>query len=237
MSKQKSAQVHSFFQKIAPSYDKMNSIISLGTHHSWRQHATNLLKLRPNSHVLDVCCGTGDWTIALAQQINQTGHVTGLDFSNSMLAVAQDKIAAQQLNSKITLLQGDAMKLPFENDQFDIVTIGFGLRNVADALKTLQEMVRVLKPGGQLICLETSQPTAPVIRQGWELYFGHLVPLLGKVLVNEKQEYTYLTDSTHNFVNYNQLASMFWQVGLKQVFYRRIMLGAAAIHTGFKSLE
>lgn len=126
------------------------------------------------------------------------------------------------------------MQLPFESNQFDIVTIGFGLRNVADASSTLREMLRVLKPGGQLVCLETSQPTAPIIKQGWELYFGHIVPLLGKTLVNEQQEYTYLTDSTHNFVDYKQLAAMFKQAGFKQIFYRRIMLGAAAIHTGIK---
>ncbi|WP_137596662.1 demethylmenaquinone methyltransferase [Paucilactobacillus kaifaensis] len=234
MKKNKSTQVHTIFQKIAPSYDKMNTIISLGTHQSWRKQATALAKLRPNSNILDVCCGTGDWTVALAQQINHKGHVTGLDFSDSMLAVAKEKIAKYQLDEKASLLQGDAMQLPFDDNKFDIVTIGFGLRNVANALVTLQEMFRVLKPGGQLICLETSQPTAPVIRQGWELYFGHIVPLLGKTLVNEKKEYTYLTDSTHNFVNYKQLASMFWQVGLKHVYYHRIMFGAAAIHTGIK---
>lgn len=234
MKNNKATQVHTIFQKIAPSYDKMNTIISLGTHQSWRTRATASAKLRPNSHILDVCCGTGDWTITLAQQINRTGHVTGLDFSASMLTVAKEKITDLHLNSKVSLMQGDAMRLPFRDNQFDIVTIGFGLRNVSNALIALQEMWRVLKPGGQLICLETSQPTAPVIRQGWELYFGHLVPLLGKALVDEQQEYTYLTDSTHNFVNYQQLAAMFWQIGFKHVYYRRIMLGAAAIHSGIK---
>lgn len=230
----KSTQVHTIFQKIAPSYDKMNTIISLGTHQSWRKQATALAKLRPNSNILDVCCGTGDWTVALAHQINYTGHVTGLDFSDSMLTVAKEKIAKYHLTKKTSLIQGDAMQLPFADNQFDIVTIGFGLRNVSNALTALQEMLRVLKPEGQLICLETSQPTAPIIRQGWELYFGHVVPLLGKTLVNEKKEYTYLTDSTHNFVNYKQLAAMFRQAGFNRVHYRRIMLGAAAIHTGIK---
>lgn len=230
----KATQVHHLFQTIAGNYDQMNNVISLGTHQSWRTKATSFMNLRPNYHVLDLCCGTGDWTIKLGQSLGRHGSVTGLDFSENMLNIARKKISQHDFKSSVKLMQGDAMHLPFADNQFDAVSIGFGLRNVSDRMQTLNEIYRVLKPGGQLTCLETSQPTTPVIRQGWELYFGHLVPLLGKVLVDEESEYTYLTQSTNTFVTPRQLASMFHKAGFKAVSYQKLLFGSATIHIGTK---
>lgn len=230
----KPEQVHSIFQKIAGNYDRMNSIISLGTHNSWRKDATSFINIRPNMNILDDCCGTGDWTVELSKHLGRNGSITGLDFSENMLEIAKRKLNQQPRAPKISLIQGDAMNLPFNDNQFDAVTIGFGLRNISDRTKALSEIYRVLKPGGQLVCLETSQPTAPGIRQGWQVYFGHIVPWMGKVLVNEKSEYTYLTDSTNNFVNPQILVEMFQETGFQNVYYSKLLFGSAAIHVGTK---
>ena len=121
-----------------------------------------IMDVKPGSKALDVCCGTADWTIALANAVGSKGKVCGLDFSKNMLSVGEEKVKQLQLN-QVELLHGNAMELPFEDDTFDYVTIGFGLRNVPDYMHVLKEMTRVVKPGGKVICLETSQPTMPFV--------------------------------------------------------------------------
>ncbi|WP_125580913.1 demethylmenaquinone methyltransferase [Levilactobacillus cerevisiae] len=225
--------VQDIFNRIAPQYDQMNSVISLGTHRIWRQQVMHAMTIRPGDFALDLCCGTGDWTLALAQTVGPAGHVVGLDFSDVMLREADQKVRAAHLASRITLRQGDAMHLPYPDNSFNVVTIGFGLRNVPDANQVLREMARVLKPGGQVVCLETSQPTNPVIHAGWQLYFGHVVPLMGR-FAHHYQAYNYLQQSTHKFVSVTALATMFRTAGLKQVHYQQFNLGAAAVHFGTK---
>lgn len=226
--------VQAIFDKIAPQYDQMNSVISLGTHHVWRKRVMTMMAVRPGDFALDLCCGTGDWTLALAHAVGPAGRVVGLDFSPVMLQEATAKVRAAKLNDRITLRQGDAMHLPYPDNSFNVVTIGFGLRNVPDANQVLREMARVVKPGGQVVCLETSQPTNPVIHAGWQVYFGHLVPLMGSVVAHHYQAYNYLQRSTHDFVSVDQLAAMFTAAGLTRVSYTAFNLGAAAVHFGYK---
>lgn len=226
-------QVQDIFNRIAPQYDQMNSVISLGTHRIWRQQVMNAMTLRPGDFALDLCCGTGDWTLTLAQAVGPAGQVVGLDFSDVMLQEASRKVRAAHLSDRITLRQGDAMHLPYPDNSFNVVTIGFGLRNVPDANQVLREMARVVKPGGQVVCLETSQPTNPVIHAGWQLYFGHVVPLMGR-FAHHYQAYNYLQRSTHKFVTVTELATMFRTAGLQQVHYHQFNLGAAAVHLGTK---
>lgn len=142
-------------------------MISLGTQKIWRHEIFNQLQIKPTDNALDVCCGTGDLAIALAKRIS-SGRVTGLDFNKEMLEIANEKT---KMIGNLFLVQGDAMALPFDDNSFDIVTIGFGLRNVPDANKALSEIYRVLKPGGQFVSLEMSQPTNPIIKVGWKAYF------------------------------------------------------------------
>lgn len=226
--------VQAIFDKIAPQYDQMNSVISLGTHRVWRKRVMTMMAVRPGDFALDLCCGTGDWTLALARAVGPAGRVVGLDFSPVMLREAAAKVRTAKLNDRITLRQGDAMHLPYPDNSFNVVTIGFGLRNVPDANQVLREMARVVKPGGQVVCLETSQPTNPVIHAGWQLYFGHLVPLMGSVVAHHYQAYNYLQRSTHDFVSVDQLATMFTAAGLTRVRYTAFNLGAAAVHFGYK---
>ncbi|MFC6274478.1 demethylmenaquinone methyltransferase [Levilactobacillus tangyuanensis] len=230
-------QVQQLFNQIAPQYDQMNSLISLGTHRHWRHQVMTTMTIHSGDFALDVCCGTGDWTLALAEAVGPAGHVVGLDFSDQMLWLADRKVRTAGLANRITLKQGDAMTLPYPDNHFNVVTIGFGLRNVPDANQVLRELARVVKPGGQVVCLETSQPTNPVIHAGWQLYFGQLVPLMGRVVAHQYRAYNYLQRSTHQFVDVQTLAKMFQAAGLAHVHYRPFNLGAAAVHFGTKPYQ
>ncbi|MDU2138165.1 MAG: demethylmenaquinone methyltransferase, partial [Staphylococcus warneri] len=192
----KKEQVHTVFQNISKKYDRLNNIISFEQHKVWRKRVMKEMSVKKGSTALDVCCGTADWTIALSKAVGPQGEVTGLDFSENMLEVGKEKTAHVD---NIHLVHGDAMNLPFDDASFDYVTIGFGLRNVPDYLGALKEMERVLKPGGMIVCLETSQPTLPVFKQVYRLYFKFVMPIFGKLFAKSKEEYEWLQQSTFDF--------------------------------------
>ncbi|MDQ7938595.1 demethylmenaquinone methyltransferase [Lactiplantibacillus sp. WILCCON 0030] len=226
--------VHGLFDTIAPNYDRMNNIISLGTHRHWRKQTMAQISLAPNAQALDLCCGTGDWTIAIAKELGPTGEVIGFDFSAPMLKIAQQKVTQAKLTDRVWLRRGNAMHLPFKTNSFDLVTIGFGLRNLPDKRQALAEIYRVLKPGAQLVCLETSQPDQPVIKPVWQWYFTKVVPFFGRIFAHQYQEYSYLQETTRHFVSYQQLVILFEQAGFEGVHYERFNFGAAAAHFGIK---
>jgi demethylmenaquinone methyltransferase/2-methoxy-6-polyprenyl-1,4-benzoquinol methylase len=225
------SQVESLFNELAPNYDSMNSLISLGRHRKWRQVAMKELQQLTGAFVIDVCCGTGDWTVALAKAVGPSGRVVGLDFSEDMLAIAKQKITAAGVSDRVTFVAGDAMQLPYTDNEFDVATIGFGLRNVPDANRVLKEMVRVVRPGGQIESLETSQPTLPLFKLGWWLYFK-TVPVMAQFAVGKYREYSYLQQTAKQFVSAKELAQMFRQAGMINVSYRPLTFGAAALHLG-----
>ncbi|GAF35843.1 demethylmenaquinone methyltransferase [Lentilactobacillus farraginis] len=225
------SKVESLFNKIAPNYDKMNSLISLGNHQRWRKIAMQRLEVQPGNFAIDLCCGTGDWTISLAKAVGPAGQVVGLDFSKEMLKIADEKIKAAGVADRVTLVEGDAMHLPFDDNKFDVATIGFGLRNVPDADQVLREMVRVVRTNGKIACLETSQPTNPAIKLGWSAYFK-TVPVMAKLAVDKYREYHYLQRTTKQFVSAEKLAQMFEDAGMHNVTYRTFTFGAAALHLG-----
>lgn len=222
-------QVHDMFSRVAPHYDRLNDVVSLGTQRKWRRQFLNDLALTPAAKCLDVCCGTGDLTIALGQHCPY-GQITGLDFNEEMLKIAKQKAAG---NGRIKFIVGDAMHLPLPDDQYDVVTIGFGLRNVPDANHCLKELYRVLKPGGQLGILEMSQPTNQLVRLGWKAYFAAF-PYLASLTGGNLADYRYLKRSAEQFVGADQLSAMCQKVGFRQVHYERLNLGAAAIHIARK---
>ncbi|MGL4266890.1 MAG: demethylmenaquinone methyltransferase [Weissella cibaria] len=227
-------RVQGIFDGLAKDYDKMNDIISLGTHRSWRAKTMASIDIPKNGQILDVAAGTGDWTIALAKELGDKGHVTGFDLSSEMLAVAREKVREAGVSFWVTLTQGNAMELPYEDDTFDLVTIGFGLRNLPDAEKGMQELYRVLKPGGQLVVLETSQPDNPVIKPFWKMYFKGVMPMMGKVFAHDKDSYDYLEKTTEEFMSFTALADLMRETGFKTVVYQRFNFGAAAAHFGIK---
>ncbi|MEH7275520.1 demethylmenaquinone methyltransferase [Neobacillus vireti] len=233
MQQSKEQRVHKVFEKISDNYDKMNSVISFQQHIKWRKDTMKRMNVKPGSKALDVCCGTGDWTIALAEAVGPSGEVTGLDFSQNMLNVGIEKVKSMGLKH-VNLVHGNAMELPFPDNSFDYVTIGFGLRNVPDYLQVLKEMNRVVKPGGIAVCLETSQPTLIGYKQLYYFYFRFIMPMFGKLFAKSYEEYSWLQESARDFPGMKELARMFETAGFKNVFYKPYSGGAAAVHIGHK---
>jgi demethylmenaquinone methyltransferase / 2-methoxy-6-polyprenyl-1,4-benzoquinol methylase len=236
MQQSKEERVHEVFENISEKYDVMNSVISFQRHKSWRKYTMKVMDVQPNQVALDVCCGTADWTIALANAVGKNGKVYGLDFSKNMLSVGEQKVKSLGL-SQAELIHGNAMELPFEDDTFDYVTIGFGLRNVPDYAQVLREMTRVVKPGGKVVCLETSQPTMPGFNQLFRFYFRFIMPLFGKLFAKSYKEYSWLQESASSFPGMKELARMFEQAGLTNVKVKAFSLGAAAMHLGYKPMD
>ncbi|WP_191560956.1 demethylmenaquinone methyltransferase [Metabacillus idriensis] len=231
MQQSKEERVHSVFEKIYKNYDKMNSVISFQRHIAWRKETMKRMNVKKGSSALDVCCGTADWTIAMADAVGEQGKATGLDFSNNMLKIGREKIKDY---SNIELIHGNAMDLPFADNTFDYVTIGFGLRNVPDYMTVLKEMHRVVKPGGKVVCLETSQPTMIGFKQLYFGYFRYIMPLFGKLFAKSYKEYSWLQESARDFPGMRELAQMFSEAGFKNVEVKPFTGGVAAMHLGSK---
>ncbi|GGG57644.1 demethylmenaquinone methyltransferase [Paenibacillus radicis (ex Gao et al. 2016)] len=225
--------VHAVFESIAPKYDLMNDLLSMRRHKAWRKFTMKKMNVQPGQTALDLCCGTCDWTIALAKA-SGSGQITGLDFSQNMLDVGAAKIKEENLERQIKLVQGNAMELPFEDNSFDYVTIGFGLRNVPNYLQVLKEMERVVKPGGQVVCLELSKPGWQPFKAVYYLYFQQILPLLGKLVAKRFKEYKWLPDSLKQFLDLKQLSELFQKAGLHNVKAYALFGGVAALHIGKK---
>ncbi|WP_251712051.1 demethylmenaquinone methyltransferase [Lactococcus ileimucosae] len=234
MKKVNEARVHEIFNNISSDYDKMNAIISFKQHDLWRLKTMEKMGDLTNLEILDLCCGTGDWTFDLAEAAKSTGKVTGLDFSEKMLEIAQARLENKAYKN-MTFVQGNAMALPFEDETFDVVTIGYGLRNTSDYLVVLREIFRVLKPGGKAVCIETSHPTFPVYKQLFELYFKKIMPLLGKIFAGSLREYQWLQKSAENFPDAQALSVLFSQAGFSEVSYQKHGGGVTASHFAIKS--
>ncbi|GAB3802393.1 demethylmenaquinone methyltransferase [Virgibacillus kimchii] len=230
----KEERVHRVFEKIYKNYDSMNSIISFQRHKAWRKDVMKRMNVEKGSKALDVCSGTGDWSISLAEAAGADGDVIGLDFSKNMLSVAEQK--KQEMNlTQLEFMHGNAMELPFEDEVFDYVTIGFGLRNVPDYRTVLEEMYRVTKPGGKVVCLETSQPTLIGFRQLYFFYFRFIMPMLGRLFAKSYKEYSWLQESARDFPDKKALRQMFLEAGFSKVQIKSYTGGVAAMHMGFKN--
>lgn len=231
-SKPKEEFVHDVFESIAHKYDVMNDILSFRRHKAWRRFTMKKMNMSQGDSAIDLCCGTCDWTISMAQASG--GSITGLDFSENMLAVGKSKVQQQGLNDVITLVQGNAMALPFDDNTFDYATIGFGLRNVPDLKQVLSEMKRVVKPGGMVVCLELSKPTWQPFKGLYYFYFKNLLPMLGKIFAKRYEQYKWLPDSLVQFPGREELLQIFQETGLQQVQAYPLTGGIAALHIGTK---
>jgi demethylmenaquinone methyltransferase / 2-methoxy-6-polyprenyl-1,4-benzoquinol methylase len=213
-------QVRSMFDRIAPVYDGMNRAMTLGLDRKWRRLTAEAV-VRPGDRVLDACCGTGDLALAAARA---GGRVTGVDFSGEMLARAELKAP------EFDWVQADAAALPFPDGSFETVTVGFGIRNLADLEAGLHELARVLVPGGRLGCLEITRPRG-VLRPFFRLWFDGLVPLAGKVLPGGAA-YSYLPASVRRFPGPEDLAAAMQRAGFADVGWRLLGGGIVALHVG-----
>ncbi len=219
-------QVREMFDRIAKGYDVMNSIMTAGLHHRWRERAMDLAAVGPGSKVLDVATGTGDLAIEAARRVGPTGEVIGSDFSEEMLAGARKK----QAPIPIPFEWGNALDLGYETGRFDAATVGFGARNFSDLDQGLREMTRVVKPGGRVVVLEITTPQKPPLSTFYEAWFDKLVPLLGRF----DEAYTYLPASVKRFPGPHDLAGRLAGAGLVNVRYIVTAGGIIAIHVGEK---
>lgn len=232
-SAQFAGQVNRMFDRIAGRYDLLNSLMTAGLHHDWRQRAANRAELGPGDAVLDVCCGTGDLALELASQVAPGGNVIGCDFSEPMLDLAREK-AAQRNVEGVRFEWADALQLPYDAGRFDAVTVGFGVRNFADRDKGLREMARVLKPGGRLVILEFTEPRRPPFSTFYALWFDRIVPILGW-LTRDPEAYAYLAESVHSFPDPPALAAKMDAAGLEGIRYTILAGGILTIHSGVRA--
>jgi demethylmenaquinone methyltransferase/2-methoxy-6-polyprenyl-1,4-benzoquinol methylase len=229
----KEGYVRDLFNTIAARYDLLNTLITLGLDGTWRRFAVKRTKIGPGSRVLDICCGTGKITLELARRVGATGHVTGLDFSEKMLDVARQSVAASGLADRITLVQGNAMNLPFADDSFHAVTVGWGLRNVPDIYTVILEMQRVVIPGGMVVSLDMGKPEMTGFKELYWLYVEKVVPLMGKIWARE-YAYNYLHNSAKAFLHQKELAMLFQKAGLTEAAYHNLCGGVVAVVEGKK---
>jgi demethylmenaquinone methyltransferase/2-methoxy-6-polyprenyl-1,4-benzoquinol methylase len=230
---EKARLVKEHFDRVARRYDLANTLLSFGLHHLWKRTAVRLLGLRPGERVIDVCGGTGDLAVLAARAVGAAGLVVLCDINRAMMAAGRLRVARAP-GARIAFVQGDAESLPFAPGSFEAAMVGFGLRNLAHPQQGLKEMHRVLKPGGQLMCLEFSQPTLPWFRRLYDLYSFYIIPWAGKLIGGSRQAYTYLPESIRRFPLPGDLAALIREVGFTQVSYRPLSNGIAVVHLGTK---
>ena len=228
------SRVREMFRQIAPRYDLMNHLLSANIDRLWRRQAVSLLKIIDDSPILDTCTGTGDLALAIAKKAPSV-DVVGSDFCNAMLEIADQKGKKQNKQDQVRFLEADSQFLPFDDNQFQCVTVAFGLRNVADTDRGLREMTRVCKPGGQVMVLEFSRPRMIGLRQIYGFYFSSVLPRVGQFFAkNDKSAYEYLPQSVGQFPDYEALTERMEKAGLTEVNYKPMTFGIATIYYGTK---
>lgn len=229
-SREFASQVNGMFDRIAGVYDLMNRTMTAGLDRSWRRRAADLAELRPGQSALDVCCGTGDLVFELAERVQPAGSVIGCDFSERMLDRAREK-GRERGAVGARFEWADVLDLPYADDRFDAVTVGFGVRNLADLDRGLAEMARVLKPGGRMVILEITQPRRPPLSTFFGFWFDRVVPLLGR-LAGDSEAYSYLPESVRSFPPPAELAAKMAAVGVSGIRYRILAGGIISLHSG-----
>ncbi|MFM7194736.1 MAG: bifunctional demethylmenaquinone methyltransferase/2-methoxy-6-polyprenyl-1,4-benzoquinol methylase UbiE [Bacteroidota bacterium] len=228
----KKAQVARMFDNISGNYDRLNHLLSLGIDRIWRRKAINHLRPFKPATILDVATGTADFAIAAGTLPGAT--VTGVDISEGMLEAGRKKIRDLKLDQRITLQSGDSENLPFGDNYFDAVIVAFGVRNFEDLDRGLREINRVLKPGGNFVVLEISEPDAFPWKQLFSLYFRQLLPLTGRIISGDRHAYTYLPESVAAFPKGNAFLERMNQSGFSSCEWKPLTFGTCALYTGRK---
>lgn len=230
----KSRLVGEIFNSVAHKYDVMNDVMSLGLHRLWKRKVLQIARVRKSQHILDVASGTGDLALAFAKLVTEHGQLTVTDINENMLAIARNRLIDAGYLNNIHFTLADAQNLPFASNQFDLVTIAFGLRNVTDKTQALQSMYRVLKPGGKLIILEFSKPTLPLLNKIYDFYSFNIIPKLGAMIANDKASYQYLVESIRMHPDQDTLKAMMTAAQFADVTYENLQTGIVAMHIGYK---
>jgi demethylmenaquinone methyltransferase/2-methoxy-6-polyprenyl-1,4-benzoquinol methylase len=227
-------KVAEMFSHIAARYDLLNRLLSLGFDTTWRKQVARETGKTHCLRILDVCTGTGDTAIELSRFWKGKAHVEGIDFSRELLEIGKKKTKKAGLDKSIAFREGNAEGLPYPDEQFDAVTITFGLRNIRDRLKALREFHRVTKPHGCFVCLEFSQPTNPVFAGIYSFYLMKLVPFVSQILGSDPAAYRYLGNTIRDFPPPSELVGLIRSAGWQEVSYDRLACGIVAIHRGKK---
>jgi demethylmenaquinone methyltransferase/2-methoxy-6-polyprenyl-1,4-benzoquinol methylase len=230
----KTDQVTQHFNSVARHYDFMNTLLSFGIHHLWKRTAVKMMELEPGDNVVDVCGGTGDLAILAAGVVGESGRVTIFDINRAMIRAGLHKVGNPDIGSRIRYVQGNAEAISFPEASFDKAMVGFGIRNVTRMEKGFEEMHRVLKPGGKMMCLEFSKPTAPVFRWLYDFYSLQMMPFIGQVVAGNRKAYTHLPESIRMFPMPDELSALLKKIGFAQVAYRKLTNGIAVIHLATK---
>lgn len=230
----KAALVRGVFDSVAGKYDLMNDLMSLGIHRIWKRLAVQLSNVRKGEQVLDLAGGTGDLSVLFEKRVGPTGKIVLADINSEMLRNGRNRLIDKGLIANITYAQVNAECLPFADNTFDCVCIGFGLRNVTDKMSALRSMFRVLKPGGRLIVLEFSHPTDKLTEKVYDFYSFSILPKIGKVIAQDEDSYRYLAESIRMHPKQEELKSMMQQAGFERCEYFNMTQGIVAVHRGYK---
>ena len=231
----KEKSVQRMFTSVAKKYDLLNTVLSLGLHHRWKKTAVNLARVGEGNKVLDLCTGTADIAILLAERVGEKGKVVALDLNEAMMELGKEKVRKRGLEDRIQFVHESAEALGFPDNTFDVATVGFGIRNVADIEKSFREILRVLKPGGRFICLEFSHPANSLFRRLYDFYSFSFIPWVGGFLSGDiTGTYRYLPESIRGFLGPEQLKGTLLAAGFSQVEYTLLTGGIVAIHKGTK---
>jgi demethylmenaquinone methyltransferase / 2-methoxy-6-polyprenyl-1,4-benzoquinol methylase len=226
--------VDKHFDSIATKYDWMNTVLSFGLHYLWKRIAVRMSGIKANDIVLDVCGGTADLALLAANLVGNTGHVVVYDINRAMMRIGQAKVAASHLAERVRFVQGDAERISFPDGSFDVVMVGFGIRNFVHLQEGLSQMHRVLKKGGTFTCLEFSRPGPAWFRALYNFYSFVIMPLAGRVLAGTREAYTYLPESIRLFPLPDELSTMLRNMGFSAVTYKRLTNGIAVVHRAEK---
>ncbi len=230
---QKEERVAEVFHSVASKYNVMNDVMSFGIHRLWKNTTMQLAAAKRGDQVLDLAGGTGDLTILLSRRVGPKGRVVLSDINSSMLEEGRKRLINKGIVENVEFKQINAEHIPFEDNTFDIVTIGFGLRNVTDKLAALKEMKRVLKPGGRVVILEFSKPTVPGLGSLYDFYSFNIIPKMGKLIADDEASYRYLTESIRMHPGQEELKAMMLEAGFDEVDYKNLTGGIVAVHRGF----
>ncbi|RUM91609.1 MAG: bifunctional demethylmenaquinone methyltransferase/2-methoxy-6-polyprenyl-1,4-benzoquinol methylase UbiE [Thiomicrospira sp.] len=231
---EKVKKVKGVFDSVAGNYDIMNDVMSFGIHRLWKRHAIELSGIRPGNVVLDLAGGTGDLTKAFAKRVGKTGRVVLADINESMVRVGRDRLTNEGVIGNVDYTITNAEALTYPDNTFDLVTISFGLRNVTNKDKALEEIYRVLKPGGQLMVLEFSKVTQPLLAEAYDFYSFNILPKMGKLIADDEASYQYLAESIRMHPDQETLKQMMLDAGFDKAEYLNMSEGIVALHRGWK---
>ncbi len=228
----KKQQVEQMFDNISGKYDLLNRILSMGIDQSWRKKVVKSVQNARPETILDIATGTGDLAIAMAKATN--AKITGFDLSAGMLEVGRKKVKDESLENRIEMIQGDAENMPFEDNSFDVITVAFGVRNFENLKKGLDDIYRVLKPGGKFLILEFSQPEAVPMKQLYTFYSRYILPRIGKKISKDQSAYTYLPDSVKAFPHGEDMKKILKNSNFVEPFDKKLTFGIASIYESLK---